>query len=157
MFWCSVFKISAGPRTLNGETWVRPAIFPSLPYINFGKIVHWSGKFQMLFWRLDVTFILLLMWLKYSERTRTTPQLLPWLFALPWHQQPRYWMWEIGTSFHEEGFQLPVQSQFWEIMEDAKQIYFQVFLEKISTTTVGWKGPDQGCLPYSRTNRFLSF
>ena len=47
-----VFKVSAGPWTLTGKIWVRPASFPSLPYMNFGKIVLWSGKFQILFWRL---------------------------------------------------------------------------------------------------------
>ena len=31
---------------------VGPTGFPSLPYINFGKIVLRSGKFPILFWRL---------------------------------------------------------------------------------------------------------
>ena len=48
----SVFKISAGPGTLKGKIWVGPAIFPSLSYINFDKIVLRPGKFQILFWRL---------------------------------------------------------------------------------------------------------
>ena len=50
----TVFKISAGPRTLTGKIWVGPASFPSLSYIpvNFGEIVLRSGKFQILFWRL---------------------------------------------------------------------------------------------------------
>ena len=47
----TVFKISAGLQTLTGKTWVGPASFPSLPYI-LGKIVLWSGKFQILFWGL---------------------------------------------------------------------------------------------------------
>ena len=47
----TVFKISAGPRTLTGKIWVGPASSP-LSYINFGKIVLRSGKFQILFWRL---------------------------------------------------------------------------------------------------------
>ena len=51
----SVFKISAGPRTLTGKIWVGPASFPSLSYINFGKIVLRSGKFQILFWRLCIS------------------------------------------------------------------------------------------------------
>ena len=51
-FICTVFEISAGPRTLTGKIWVGPASFPFLPYINFGKIVLRSGKFQILFWRL---------------------------------------------------------------------------------------------------------
>ena len=50
----TVFKISAGPQTLTGKTGVGPAGFPSLPYINFGKIVLRSGKFQILFWRLCI-------------------------------------------------------------------------------------------------------
>ena len=33
----SVFKISAGPRTLTGKIWVGPASFPSLSYINIYK------------------------------------------------------------------------------------------------------------------------
>ena len=41
----SVFKISAGPRTLTGKICVGPASFPSLSYINFAKIVLRSGKF----------------------------------------------------------------------------------------------------------------
>ena len=48
----SVFKISAGQQTLTGKIWVCPASYPSLSYINFGKIVLRSGKFQILFWRL---------------------------------------------------------------------------------------------------------
>ena len=48
----SVFKISAGPRTLTGKIWVGPASFPSLSYIHFCKIVLRSGKFQILFRRL---------------------------------------------------------------------------------------------------------
>ena len=52
----SVFKISAGPRTLASKTWVGPASFHSLPYINFVKIVLQSGKFQFLFWRLSYTW-----------------------------------------------------------------------------------------------------
>ena len=48
----AVFKISAGPQTLTVKIWVGPASFPSLSYINFGKIVLRSGKFQILFWRL---------------------------------------------------------------------------------------------------------
>ena len=51
MAW-SVFKTSAGPRTLPSKIWVSPASFPSLSYINFGKIVLQSCKFQILFWRL---------------------------------------------------------------------------------------------------------
>ena len=43
-----VFEISAGPLTLTGKIWVSPASFPSLSYINFGKIVLRSGKFQIL-------------------------------------------------------------------------------------------------------------
>ena len=35
----AVLKKSAEPWTLTGKTWVGPASFPSLPYINFGKIV----------------------------------------------------------------------------------------------------------------------
>ena len=54
----TVFKISAGPRTLTGKIWVGPASFPSLSYINFGKIVLRSGKFQILFWRLYIQQIL---------------------------------------------------------------------------------------------------
>ena len=50
----AVFKISARPLTLTGKTWVALASFPALPYINFGKIVLRSGKFQILFWRLYV-------------------------------------------------------------------------------------------------------
>ena len=45
----AVFKISAGPRTLTGKIWVGPTSFPSLSYINLGKIVLWSRKFQILF------------------------------------------------------------------------------------------------------------
>ena len=48
----TVFKISARPRTLTGKIWVSPASFSPLSYINFGKIVLLSGKFQILFWRL---------------------------------------------------------------------------------------------------------
>ena len=51
----TVFKISAGPRTLTGKIWVGLASFPSLSYINIGKIVLRSGKFQILFWRLNNT------------------------------------------------------------------------------------------------------
>ena len=50
----SVFKISAGPRTLTSKIWIGLASFPSLSYINFGKIVLRSGKFQILFWRLRI-------------------------------------------------------------------------------------------------------
>ena len=49
----SVFKISAGPWTLTGKIWVGPASFPSVSYMNFGKIVLRSAKFQILFWRLN--------------------------------------------------------------------------------------------------------
>ena len=49
----TVLKISARPWTLTSKTGVGPAGFPSLPYINFGKIVLRSGKFQILFWRLN--------------------------------------------------------------------------------------------------------
>ena len=52
--WVTVFKIHAGPPTLTGKNGVSPASFPSLPYINFGKIVLRSGKFQILFWRLGL-------------------------------------------------------------------------------------------------------
>ena len=48
----AVFKRSAGLRTLNHKTGVSPAHFPSLPYINFGKILLQSSIFQILFWRL---------------------------------------------------------------------------------------------------------
>ena len=40
--------------------------------------------------------------------------LMPWLLASPGHQQPWYWLCEIGLQvlvFHEEGFQLPVRCQ----------------------------------------------
>ena len=47
-----VFKISAWSWTLTGKTWVGPTSFPSLPYINFIKFLLWSGKYQILFWRL---------------------------------------------------------------------------------------------------------
>ena len=40
----TVFKISAGPRTMTGKIWVGPASFRSLWYINFSKIVLWSSK-----------------------------------------------------------------------------------------------------------------
>ena len=47
-------KISShtGLQTLTGKIWVGPTSFPSLSYINFGKIVVRSEKFQILFWRL---------------------------------------------------------------------------------------------------------
>ena len=48
----TVIKISAGPQTLTGKIWVGLASFPSLSCINFGKIMLWSGNFQILFWRL---------------------------------------------------------------------------------------------------------
>ena len=48
----TVFKISAGPRTLTAKTGIGPASFPSIPYINLGKIVLLSGKFHILFWTL---------------------------------------------------------------------------------------------------------
>ena len=47
------FKISARPRNRDSKILVGLASFPSLSYINFGKIVHRSGKFQILFWRLQ--------------------------------------------------------------------------------------------------------
>ena len=47
------FKISAGPQTLTDKISLAPASFPSLSYINFGKIMLWSSKFQILFWRLE--------------------------------------------------------------------------------------------------------
>ena len=40
------------PHAPSCNIWVGPASFPSLSYINFGKIVLRSGKFQTLFWRL---------------------------------------------------------------------------------------------------------
>ena len=40
-------------KTVFKIIWVGPASFPSLSYINFGKIVLQSGKFQILFWRLE--------------------------------------------------------------------------------------------------------
>ena len=43
MLECSVFKISAGLRTLTSKIWVGPASFPSLSYISFCKIVLRSG------------------------------------------------------------------------------------------------------------------
>ena len=43
----TVFKISVGPRTLTSKIWVGPASFPSLSYMNFGKIVLRSGKFEI--------------------------------------------------------------------------------------------------------------
>ena len=52
--WVTVFKICARPPTLTGKNGVSPASFPSLPYINFGKIVLRSGKLQILFWRLGL-------------------------------------------------------------------------------------------------------
>ena len=55
IFTIPVFKISAGPRTLTDKICVGPASFPSLSYINFAKIVLRSGKFQILFWRLQST------------------------------------------------------------------------------------------------------
>ena len=51
----AVFKISAGPQTLTGKIWVGTASFPSLSYVNFGKIVLRSAKFQISFWRLNAT------------------------------------------------------------------------------------------------------
>ena len=45
----AVFKISARPWTLTSKIRVGLASFPSLSYINFGKIVLWSGKFETLF------------------------------------------------------------------------------------------------------------
>ena len=63
----SIFKISARPRTLTGKTGVSPTGFPSLPYINFGKIVLQSGKFQILFWRLPC---LLMLWWLMSQGIR---------------------------------------------------------------------------------------
>ena len=51
-FWFCSLQKNARLRTLNDKIWVCPASFPSLSYINFGKIVLRSGKFQILFWRL---------------------------------------------------------------------------------------------------------
>ena len=45
------FKISAGPQTLTRKIWVGLASFPSLSYINVGKIVLRS-VLQIVFWRL---------------------------------------------------------------------------------------------------------
>ena len=53
----AVFKISAGLRTLTGKIWVGPASFPFLSYVNLDKIVLWSCKFQILFWRLIMYFL----------------------------------------------------------------------------------------------------
>ena len=36
----AVFKLSARLRTLTGKIWVGPVSFPSLSYINFGKIMY---------------------------------------------------------------------------------------------------------------------
>ena len=55
----SVFKISAGAQTLTGKICVSPASFPPLSYINFGKTVLRSGKFQILFWRLLLMIMIL--------------------------------------------------------------------------------------------------
>ena len=52
MIQVAVFKISVGQLTLTGKIWICPTSFPSLSYINFGKIVLRSGEFQILFWRL---------------------------------------------------------------------------------------------------------
>ena len=45
----AVFKISARPQNLTGKIWVGLASFPSSSYINFGKIVLRSGKFQIFY------------------------------------------------------------------------------------------------------------
>ena len=50
----TVFKIGARPWTLAGKIWVSLASFPSLSYINFGKIVLQSSKFQILFLKLEL-------------------------------------------------------------------------------------------------------
>ena len=47
-------KYQTGQQTLTGKIWVGLVSFPSLSYINFGKIVLQSSKFQILFWRLFV-------------------------------------------------------------------------------------------------------
>ena len=62
----TVFKISVWPQTLMGKIWVSPASFPFLSYINFGKIVLRSSKFQILFWRL-FTVLLFEMNLQYIK------------------------------------------------------------------------------------------
>ena len=50
---CNLFSLhGARPWTLTGKIWVGSPSFPSLSYINFGKIVLRSGKLQILFWRL---------------------------------------------------------------------------------------------------------
>ena len=51
----AVFKISVGQWTLTGKIWVNLASFPSLSYVNFGKIVLQSSKFHILFRRLILT------------------------------------------------------------------------------------------------------
>ena len=76
---CSaVFKMSAGPWTLTGKTVVGPAGFPSLPCLNFDKILLLSSKFQILFWRLVLKMILtsvmliLLQWSHHSQAYQCT-------------------------------------------------------------------------------------
>ena len=58
-FYFAIFKKSARLRTLTSKIWVCPASFPSLSYTNFGKIVLWSSKFQILSWRLICEQLLL--------------------------------------------------------------------------------------------------
>ena len=59
----SVFKMRTRPQTLTGKIWVGLARFPSLSYMDFGKIVLRSGKFQILFWRLQTICV----WPHWSE------------------------------------------------------------------------------------------
>ena len=78
----AVFKISARPRTLTGKIWVGPASFPSLSYINFDKIVLRSGKFQILFWRLNMSIEL--------QVLKCDHQVWPWSWPWPWSFKVKY-------------------------------------------------------------------
>ena len=68
----------------------------------------------------------------YSEITRSISLLLiPWLHALPGHQQPWYLMYCINKSLSSTGkdFQLPAPSQGWGMIENSN--IFWCFLKWI--------------------------
>ena len=97
---------------------VRQASFPSLPYINFGKIVLQSSKFQILFWRLQVKCHL------YIE-------------PVPWHPNlcGSKHNWQALTLAHTQTTQLPASTasclHIWNSRPEDSWAHEQIFWKKI--------------------------
>ena len=92
--------------------------------ISWLLMVWWwqeSGQHQVFYLSSSHTILTLVLLIqKYSRQNRSILWLLiSWLFTLPRHQQLWYWLCRINKI----GFQLPVPSQCWEIIENVNMFF----------------------------------